>query len=186
MDNRKQYLCLQCGHSWLSRPKKNHENKEPRMCPKCYSALWNVLPSEEPQRLGGKLRLFLKQNYDSIHEYFQNYGVEATMSRYHITRPTLERVLNGDYGEFHGIDKATRALDVANMAIASNQELRAEIRELKQSYSQLVPMIAQQLASKIVQALQGIEIDLPSELEQHEQDNLSLADWEIKRLTEAK
>ena len=123
---------------------------------------------------GGKLIFSLKNNYDQIVSFYRHHGPEATLSEYHITRRTLERLLAGGYGKPQRRTKADRAIDLANIAIASNSELRRELREMREEYSQLVSLVVQQLADRIIKAMQNIEVDIPPELKHQETDPLRI------------
>lgn len=129
---------------------------------------------------GGQLIFYIKNHKLEILTYFRENGLFATLEHFHISAPTLERLMAGDYGGTKPLTKPERAIAMAEIAIAGNAELRREIREMREEYSQLVNMIAGQITARIAEALRSIEIRIPPELEHENQDMLKLKQSGVK------
>ena len=119
---------------------------------------------------GGGLIIYLRLHYDEVVGYFKSNGLQATCEHYGVSRPTLERLIAGEYGKGKKLSMAERAFHMAEVATAGNAELRREVREMREEYSRLVELIAGQITTKIIGALKSVEIDLPPELD-HKQDD---------------
>ena len=123
---------------------------------------------------GGKLIFYLKNHRREVLVYFRENGLYATLNHYQISAATLDRLMAGDYGGEQRLSKAERAYCMAEIAAAGTAELRREIRELKEQYGQFVELIATQITSQIIKALQNINIELPPELDYRPRDPLKL------------
>jgi len=123
---------------------------------------------------GGQLIFYIKNHKVEILTFFRENGLFATLEHFHISAPTLERIMAGDYGGTKPLTKSERAIALSEIAIAGNAELRREIREMREEYSQLVNLIAGQITARIVEALRSIEIKIPQELEHQNRDRLKL------------
>ena len=125
---------------------------------------------------GGGLIIWLRLHRDEVIGYFESNGLTATLEKYNISQPTFERLVEGTgvYKNHKGLSKAERAYHMAEVAIASNSDLRREIRELKEAYGQLVELIAGKLTAKMIEGLRNIDINVPPELEYKDEDPLQL------------
>lgn len=116
---------------------------------------------------GGQKRMWLRQHRDEILEFYDKEGEEATKRRFHLTHDTLGSLLRDErkpFGcEFTRYDRLEMKV---NMAMAAVEDLRAEVRELKELFDKFQEGVSEQLKrSFLLPLLQaGIKLDPSLEL----------------------
>lgn len=125
---------------------------KPRVCPNCRSNIWEI-PGDGKARKGGNLIIYLKKNYRQISNYLDKNGTAATLEKYQVSERTLQNLMNGAYGRLQQYSKTDRALDLANMAIQSNRDIRRQVQQMQDEFEKMIPIIVKELADKMIQAM---------------------------------
>lgn len=130
---------------------------------------------------GGQKHMWLKQHQELVLEFHQEFGEEATKQTFHLTSTTLHNLMTSPINtRSFKLTKVDRALAQAEIVRTDIQELRQEVRSLKQLFERFQLSVGEQLIEKFFKPLlqKGIEID--SDLIIEEEDKLSLKDFDFK------
>ena len=148
-------VCLRCGHKWEPLV------ENPIRCPSCKSLRWKKRIPNAPVLNGGNLIFYLKNNRREVLRYFKKHGLPATLNKYNVSQPTLERFFAGGYGEKDKLSPVDRAIALGEIAIASNSELRRELREMRLEYNQFVENISETIMTRLACAFRATDITMP-------------------------
>jgi hypothetical protein len=115
-----------------------------------------IKPSSEVAELrGGVKMLWLREHGEEVEEYYYQHGPEATMNRFCLKGETLEAVLQG--GRHYPIVKKFTKLDKLQMLYEAYrddvQDLRGEVRGMREEFSRFQTTVAERLMNKLVAPL---------------------------------
>ena len=128
----------------------------------------------------GQKHMWLKQHRELVLEFHQEFGEEATKQTFHLTGTTLHNLKSYPTNTHnYKLTKVDRALAQAEIVRTDIQELRQEVRSLKQLFERFQLSVGEQLIEKFFKPLlqKGIEIDFDLIIE--EEDKLSLKDFDF-------
>ena len=130
---------------------------------------------------GGPKHMWLTQHRDLVLEFHQKFGEEATKQTFHLTQNTLHNPLtSATTNHSYKLTKVDRALAQAEISRADIQEIRQEIRSLKQLFERFQLSVGEQLIEKFFMPLLQTGITVDSSLTIEEEDKLSLKDFDFK------
>jgi len=125
--------------------------------------------------------MWLKQHRELVLEFHQEFGEEATKQTFHLTGTTLHNLMTYPANtRNYKLTKVDRALAQGEIVRADIQELRQEVRSLKQLFERFQLSVGEQLIEKFFKPLlqAGIKVDNGVVIE--EEDKLSLKDFDFK------
>ena len=129
---------------------------------------------------GGKKHMWLKQHQELVLEFHQEFGEEATKQTFHLTGTTLHKLLSYPTNTRNfKLTKVDRALAQAEIVRADIQELRQEVRSLKQLFERFQLSVGEQPIEKFFMPLLQTGIKVDSDLAIEEEDKLSLKDFDF-------
>lgn len=132
---------------------------------------------------GGAKEKWIKDNWSKIKGYYRKHGFARTRLKYHMKVYTLQRHLEERQLENRGVD--IKGLEDIKMEILRTdvQQLRGEVRGMKEDYSMFVESVATQVAEVLVAPLLRYGIHLPDELNSEKwKDPLSISSLKLKRV----
>jgi len=108
--------------------------------------------SEIASLRGGPKTQFLRIYREEIEEFYYEYGEEATKLRYQLKGETLDAVLQGGrhkpfVNKFTRVDKLEMSMDAYRDDV---QDLRKEVKELREAFNQFQTEVAGQLMRKLL------------------------------------
>ena len=84
---------------------------------------------------GGQKHMWLKQHQELVLEFHQEFGEEATKQTFHLTGTTLHNLMSSPTNTRNfKLTKVDKALAQTEIVRADIQELRQEVRSLKQLF----------------------------------------------------
>ena len=130
---------------------------------------------------GGPKHMWLEQHQELVLEFHQEFGEEATRETFHLTETTLHNLLPYPVSNHnYKLTKADRALAQAEIARADVQELRKEIKLIRQLFERFQLSVGEQLIEKFFMPLLQAGIKVDNNLVIKEEDKLSLKDFDFK------
>jgi hypothetical protein len=116
---------------------------------------------------GGKKQMWLRQHRDTILEYYEKEGAEATRERFHLKQYTLDSLLKDKRKPFAPeLTRYDRLELKVNMAQAALEDLKAEVQQLKEAFSLFQESVGEQIKRNFFMPLlqAGIRLDPRLEL----------------------
>jgi len=129
---------------------------------------------------GGPKHKWLIEHKDLVIQFQQEFGPEATRETFHLKETTLHNLIGiSAYNHIPRLTKADRALAQVEILGANIQDLRQEIRTLRQIFERFQFSVGQQLVEKFFMPLLQSGIKISDDLNLDKEDVLSLKDLDL-------
>ncbi|MFC2025336.1 hypothetical protein ACFLTG_02875 [Chloroflexota bacterium] len=134
---------------------------------------------------GGQKHMWLEHHRVSILAFYDEFGETATRTTFNLTEQTLHNLINSttSHRSYNRLSKADKAISQAEIARADVQELRKEIRQIRQLFEHFQQSVGEQLVNKFFLPLvkAGLTIDYDLNLEKKD-DPIRIDNIDFKQL----
>ena len=135
---------------------------------------------------GGQKHMWLQQHKETILDFHKEFGDTATRRTFQLGENTLHNILqsNESTSNHKSFTKADRALAQAEITRAGLQEIKHEVKSLRQDFERFQQSVGEQLVSKFFLPLLQAGLKIDSDLNLPEEDKLRIDDLDLQKLSE--
>ena len=146
--------------------------------------LYNTKLDQFTNLKGGQKHMWLENHRDMILTFYDEFGEIVTKTTFNLKGETLHNLLAARTSQrkYGRLSKADKSLAQADILRADLQEIRKEVKSLKELFERFQQSVGEQLVTKFFMPMLQAGIKVDANLNIEEEDKLRIDNIDLKQL----